>query len=146
MGYTSRDRDRGRRTVTAATVIGSVGALTATGWLMGAAASDFAAQQQPAGSDQAGDGRPTAKQPRPGRRPVRPYVTRVTIRYVTAAGSTTSAPGPGATVVPAASTSSGSSTSSSSSTSSGPSDSSGTSSGPGPAPEPAPAPAPSSGS
>lgn len=113
MAYTSRDRDRARRAVTVATVAGSVGALTATGWLMGAAASDFAAQQQPQQS------RPADQ----AERRVRPYVTRVTVRYVIAAASTTSAPGPGPTVVPA-----------------------GTSSGPGPAPEPAPAPAPSSGS
>jgi hypothetical protein len=137
MSYSSRDRDRGRLTVAAVTGVGAVGALTATGWLMGSAASDFAAQQ--AAAADAND--PTTTQAAPagssetGQRPrggaglrQRPYVTRVTLHYITAAGSTSAAPGPGGTL-------------SRSSGSSGPSSSSG-SSGPGPAQVPASAPAP----
>ena len=140
MSYSSRDRDRGRRAVVAATGVGAVGALTATGWLMGAAASDLAAQQ--AAST---DATPTAAAPTdaaPTGRRERPYVTRVTLRYVTAAGTASSVPGSGGTLTRVSSRGSGSSGSS------GPS---GSSSGPGPAaapvpaPEPAP-PAPSSGS
>ncbi|MET1058997.1 MAG: hypothetical protein ABWX84_05345, partial [Nocardioides sp.] len=97
MSYTSRDRDRGRRAVVAATGVGAVGALTATGWLMGAAASDFAAQQaarqaDPTSADPAADAPTTTA---PGGRRERPYVTRVTVRYVTAAGAVSPAPGPG---------------------------------------------------
>jgi hypothetical protein len=126
MRYTSRDRDRGRLVVNAVTVLGTAGALTATGWLMGSAARDFAAQQASAGTDTEGDQRTKS-----GLRE-RPSVTRVTVRYVTSTGSTV--PGPGPSVVP----------DDGSSGSDGGSGSSGSSSGPGPAPEQAPA--PSSGS
>ena len=139
MSYSSRDRDRGRRAVVAATGVGAVGALTATGWLMGAAASDLAAQQ--AAST---DATPTAAAPTdaaptdaaPTGRRERPYVTRVTLRYVTAAGTASSVPGSGGTLTRVSSGGSGRSGSSS-----GP----GPAAAPVPAPEPAP-PAPSSGS
>lgn len=138
MAYTSRDRDRGRLAVAATTGLGAVGALTATGWLAGVAASEQAQD-----STTTSDATTTATQPganRPAGRELRqrPYVTRVTLRYVPAAGTQlTPAPGGAVTsVAPAASTSS---SSSSSSGSSGPSGSSGSSGSSGPA-------APSSGS
>lgn len=137
MSYSSRDRDRGRRAVVAATGVGAVGALTATGWLMGAAASDLAAQQ--AAST---DATPTAAAPTdaaPTGRRERPYVTRVTLRYVTAAGAASSVPGSGGTLTRVSSGGSGSSGPSGSSSGPGPAPATG------PAPEPAP-PAPSSGS
>lgn len=137
MSYDNQTRDRYRTMVTGVTGVAGIGALTLTGGLMGAAADD-SDQEQPAvtgQSVQARDGQ------RPGRfqaRPVprqRPYVTRVTIRYVPGAG--TAAPGPGGAVAPA--TSGGSAgTSRVAAPAAAPA-------APAP-PQPAPAPAPSSGS
>jgi hypothetical protein len=69
MSYTGRDRDRGRIAVAAVTGIGAVGALTATGWLTGVAASDLADQQ--ASSAGAGGPRTNVRDLRQ-----RAYVTR----------------------------------------------------------------------
>ena len=142
MSYSSRDRDRGRRAVVAATGVGAVGALTATGWLMGAAASDLAAQQAASTDATPTAAAPTAAAPTdaaPTGRRERPYVTRVTLRYVTAAGTASSVPGSGGTLTRVSSGGSGSSGPSGSSSGPGPAPATG------PAPEPAP-PAPSSGS
>ncbi len=152
MTYTSRDRDRGRLASVAVTGIGAVGALTATGWLMGAVATDAASEQAVPAAGAVTPAAPAAtdagqsRQDR-ARRPAlrhRPYVTRVTLRYVTATRVTSSVPGPGGALTaggPSAVSSSGSS---------GPGPSSGSGPGPAPAPAaapaPAPAPAPSSGS
>ena len=153
MSYTSRDRDRFRLAVAAVTGVSTVGALTATGWLIGKAADDFAAQQAAASAQQQQaqqqakgaqqQGRQGADRQRPARPQLRqrPHVTRVTVRYVT--GTTSSNPVGGGTVSAPVS-SSGSSGGSSGSSGSGSS-----SSGPGPAPAPPPPPppaAPSSGS
>ena len=131
MAYTSRDRDRGRLAVAAVTALSAAGALTATGWLAGVAASETTQDITPTGDDDA------AQQARnhPARRELRqrPYVTRVTLRYVPAAG-TQVAPAAGGSVTSAApaataSSSSGPSTASGSSgsSSSGSSGSSGAS-------------------
>lgn len=145
MTYTSRDRDRGRLAVTAVTGLGAVGAITTTGWLAGAAAADFAAEQASTSTSRASGAGATSTpvvDRRPDRgRPLRqrPYITRITVRYVPGAASAP-APASGGTVTgvpPASATSSGSS---------GPSDSSGPgSSGPSDSGSSTPA-APSSGS
>jgi hypothetical protein len=133
MAYTSRDRDRGRLAVAAVTGLGAAGALTATGWLAGVAASQTAQDTVPTGDDSASTTTQAGNRPAGRQLLRRPYVTRVTLRYVpavgtpvgpAAGGSVTSA-GPAAPV----SSSSGSSGSSSygSSSSSGSSGSSGSS-------------------
>ena len=83
MAYTSRDRDRGRLAVATVTGLGAVGALTATGWLAGVAASQAA--QEDSSSD-ASASPTTTNGDGPGRRELRqrPSVTRVTVRYVPA--------------------------------------------------------------
>jgi hypothetical protein len=121
MSYTTRDRDRYRSVVAAVTGLTAAGALTATGLLVGTAADHFAAQQadedqssqQPAvlgqgadrqaaqrrvthlrGDDESrdADDRVVTRGPRH-----RPYVTRVTTRYVVGA-DTFAAVGPGGAV------------------------------------------------
>ncbi len=142
MTYTSRDRDRARRTVTAVTGLGAVGAFTATGWLAGLAAADYSSEQGATKTDTAA-GKPAAHLRAQRERGLsqRPYVTRITVRYVPGAARTSAAPAPAGPVSNVASTTSSTSSSSSgpSSSSSGPSDSSG----PGSSGAPA---APSSGS
>ena len=99
MSYTSRDRDRSRLAVAAVTGIGAVGAFTATGWSAGEAASDLAAQQaSSAGSSPVAEQQDETSRSR-GPLRQRRYVTRVTVRYVPAAGGSV-VPGPGSTVVP----------------------------------------------
>jgi hypothetical protein len=142
--YTSRERDRGRLAVTAVTGLGAVGALTTTGWLAGVAAADFATEQaatSTSGTSGGGGSTQSVADRRADRGRAlreRPYVTRVTIRYLPRAVSVPVSPAsspvtsPVTSVAPAAS-------SSSSSGSSGGSGSSGSSGSSGP-------PAPSSGS
>ncbi len=147
MTYTSRDRDRARRTVTAVTGLGAVGAFTATGWLAGMAAADYSSEQGATGTGTA----PTTTTGTSSNRRVeredglrqRPYVTRISVRYVPGAARTPAAPAPAGPVSNVAPTPV-SRSSSGSSSSSGPSHSSGSgSSGSGSSGTPA---APSSGS
>ena len=142
MSYDRRTRDRYRDVVTGVTGAASIGALTLTGGLMGLASGGETEDQPetvPAQPAQA----PAAQKQRQPRREVlreRPYVTRVTVRYVT---GTSAAPGSGGTVT-AAQPSGGSNQSSGQSQQSQPAPQ------PAPAapppPPPAPEPAPSSGS
>ncbi len=138
--YDRRTRDRYRQVVTGVTGVAGLGALTLTGGLMGLAAGEAAQEQEDQDADQVAQQDQVKPQRGAGRRsPLRerPYVTRVTTKYVTGGTVTSSDPGPGGTV-------------SGSSGSSGSSDSSDSAPPPAPAPEPAPAPdpppAPSSGS
>ena len=137
MAYTSRDRDRARLAVVGVTGLGAVGALTATGWLAGVTAAEVTSPE-PASSGAS----PSTPQARPQHDlRERPYVTRVTLRYVPAAVAVPVSPASGGTVTDVSPGSSGTSTSSGQS---GPSsDSSGSSSSSGSS---APPPAPSSGS
>ena len=112
MTYTPRSRERYRAAVWATTATVAAGAISATGWVAGAAAHDEAtdaAVNQAAQDAQAqrehdrwlaryGDASPSRERRHPVVRQ-RPTRTRVTIRYVTAAG-TNPAPGPGGTVSP----------------------------------------------
>ena len=105
MSYDNRTRDRYRDLVTGVTGVAGVGALTVTGALMGLAADDTPDEQpavtgQNAQAAQKQRAHRRTEQPGPQLRQ-RPYVTRVTIRYVTGAG--TAQPGPGGAVAPAAS-------------------------------------------
>jgi hypothetical protein len=130
--YDRRTRDRYRQVVRGVTGIAGLGALTLTGGLMGLAAGEAAQEQQDATPQEARQQQ--AAQPAEHRRTglrERPYVTRVTTRYVTG-GTVTNDPGPGGTV--------SSSGSGSGSSKPGPAPA------PAPAPEPDPPPAPSSGS
>jgi hypothetical protein len=134
MTYDRRTRDRYRRVTTGVTGAVGVGALTLTGGLMGLAAGEQQADPTegtagtPATSASIASEQPRARKPRLRERP---YVTRVTTRYVAGATSAGTAPSSGGAV---SSGSSGGSTS-------GPS----TPVRP-PEPAPAPPPAPSSGS
>ena len=135
--YSTASRDRYRTAVTVGTGLGVVGALAGSGWLAGAAASRFEADQASQPVDA-----PRTRAERHDGRPLRerPIRTRVTVRYVSAVGSTTV--GAGGTVTRVGGSSSGSGGSGGSGASGG-----GTSSGPGPAPAPPPEPTtPTSGS
>ena len=146
MSYTARNRERHRLAVSAVTGVITVGSLTSLGWLTGAAADDFeqeqAEQKARAAQELAEYEAALARSQRPAALRERPTRTRVTTRYVTAAGATSTV-GAGGTL----SSSSSSASTSSSGGSSGPSSSgsSGGSSGPEPAPPPPPPPS-SSGS
>ena len=99
MSYDRRTRDRFRLLVTGLTGAAGVGAITATGLLMGLASRDFADQQTADQGQQAGQPTQGAKAgarkarasarraaPEPRLRQ-RPYVTRVTVRYVPEGGA-----------------------------------------------------------
>jgi len=147
MTYTSRDRDRGRLAVAAVTGLGAVGALTTTGWLAGVVAADFAAEQATStGGDPATE--PVANRRADRGRPLRerPYVTRVTVRYVPGAASVPVAPASGGSVTSVAPVSTSSSSSGSTGGSSGPSGSSSSSGSSGSSGSGAAPAAPSSGS
>ena len=134
MAYTSRDRDRARLAVAGVTAFSTVGALTAAGWLAGVTISEVAASQPTPGGADTSSPRSTPRRDLPER----PYVTRVTLRYVRAAVAVPVAPAPGGSVTSVPSGSSGSS---------GPSDSSGSSGSTSGSSGPwTPPPAPSSGS
>ena len=106
MSYSHRHRDRYRLAVTAVTGVTTVGALTATGWLVGASAQDYTDQQKAKAAEEAAAAKAWAKkyarqQARYAKAqaaaaaPIlkqRPYVTRTTTQYVQAAG-TSAAPG-----------------------------------------------------
>lgn len=117
MTYTPRKRDRYRLAAAAVTGATTVGALTATGWLGGVAAADYAEQESQRAAEQAAtaaqaqrarakyDAAVARQQSRAeGPRIVykqRPTRTRVTVQYV--AGAATAAPvGPGSTVTSSA--------------------------------------------
>ena len=138
MSYARRTRDRYRDVVTGVTGVASVGALTLTGGLMGlASGGETGGEEQtvPAQPAQAGAAR-KQRQPRKAVLRERPYVARVTVRYVTGSSA---APGPGGTVTPTQ-------TSQSSGQSSGQQPQPAPQQAPPPPPPPAPEPAPSSGS
>jgi hypothetical protein len=111
MRLTPRSRDRHRLGMTLATGTTTAVALSATGWVMGAAAHDYEQQQaeraaqQRAAQARAAQARAeyraaveAAKRPVVLRRD-RPYRTHVITRYVRSAGTTGSAtPAPGGTV------------------------------------------------
>jgi len=109
MVYDSRSRDRYRLAVTATTATIAAGAIIATGWLAGAAASDHArtAAEQQATKDAlarkrydawvAKYGDPSRYQPSGTVLRQRPTKTRVTTRYVRGTASQGSV-GPGGTV------------------------------------------------
>lgn len=84
MSYDSNTRDRYRLAVRATTASVAAGAMTATGWLAGAAAQDQA--QVTAEKQAAQDARQAAQKPTTIVRE-RPTTTRVTTRYITAARS-----------------------------------------------------------
>ena len=97
MSYTSRDRDRGRRAVAAVTGVGRRRRPHRHRLADGGRRVRLRAQQAaPTGADQTAAA-PTTE-PRPATTPTgrrqRPYVTRVTLRYVTAAAAP-SPPGSG---------------------------------------------------
>src|SRR5688572_9961871 len=85
--YSSASRDRYRTVVTVGTGLGVVGALAGSGWLAGAAAARFEAGQAGGAADEASSkpARAERRDDRPLRQ--RPTRTRVTVRYVTAAGA-----------------------------------------------------------
>ena len=143
MSYDRRTRDRYREVVTGVTGVASIGALTLTGGLMGlASGGETGAQQETVPAQRAQP--PAAQKQRQPRREVlreRPYVTRVTVRYVT---GTSAAPGAGGTVI--ASQPSQSSDQSGQSSGSQPQPAPQPEAPPPPPPPPAPEPAPSSGS
>jgi len=137
--YSTASRDRYRTAVTVGTGLGVVGALAGSGLLAGAAAARFEAEGSADQAAQPVDA-PRTRAARRDDRPLRerPIRTRVTVRYVSAVGSTTV--GAGGTVTRVDSGSSGSG-------GSGGSGGGGSSSGPGPAPAPPPEPpTPTSGS
>lgn len=155
MTYTASTRDRYRLAVWTTTAAVAAGAVTATGWVAGAAAqqqdrADAAEQaRQDAQARKEYDAWLAAYGDQAAERPVRTVVrhrptrTRVTTRYVTAsattsvgAGGTVSTPAPSAPPAPAAGTSG----------TSGSGGSGGASTPAPPPPPPPPAPAPSSGS
>lgn len=133
MTYTSSTRDRYRLAVSATTAAVAAGAMTATGWMAGAAAQDYSqtearkqaeqdqrAQEQYAAWVAENGDRVVAQRPRVVLRQ-RPTKTRSTTRYVTAAGTSASV-GPGGTVsnpVPSTSQSSSQSSSQTSSSNAG---------------------------
>ena len=154
MTYTSTTRDRYRLVVWAVTTSVAAGAVTATGWVAGAAAREHAQDEAARRAEQDAEARqeydawlarygeqPRTRTPRTlvRQRPVR---TRVTTRYVSAAGQT-AAVGPGGTVsTPSASTS----TTSQHPGSSGSGNQTPQTQTPQPPPPPPPPPAPTSGS
>ena len=140
MSYDRRTRDRYRDVVTGVTGAASVGALTLTGGLMGLASGGETGNEEQTAPAQPAQA-PAARKQRQPRKEVlreRPYVTRVTVRYVT---GTSAAPGAGGTVTAAQ-------TGQSSGQSSGqqPQPAPQQAPAPPPPPPPAPEPAPSSGS
>lgn len=110
MSYTPRTRDRYRLVAVSVTAATTVGALTATGWLSGVAASDYADQQNERAAEQAAAAakaeRAQAKyeaQLARSQEPKivykkRPVKTRVTTRYVTGSAGTSSTVGAGGTI------------------------------------------------
>ena len=119
MSYSHRHRDRYRLAVTAVTGVSTAGALTATGWLVGVAAQDFADQQAAKAAKEAKAAKQWAKEYAAQQAEYakataaasatlkqRPYVTRTTTQYVQAAG-TSAAPSSGGTVAPVSSSSAG---------------------------------------
>ena len=163
MSYSPRHRDRYRLAVTAVTGVSTVGALTATGWLVGVSAQDYHDKEAAKAAEEAQAAKAWAKKyarqqakyaeaTAAGTTLVqRPYVTRTAIQYVQAA-ATSAAPGSGGAVAPVSSSSGAAAPT----TSSAPAASSAPASAPAPAapapapaapaPAPAPPPAPSSGS
>ena len=131
MTYTSTTRDRYRLAVWTATAAVAAGAITATGWVAGAAAQDKAQDDSARQAEQDAQARreydawlalygeqPRTSKPRAVLRQ-RPVRTRVTTRYL-AATSPTAAVGTGGTVsIPSTSSSSSSSSRQSSSSGSG---------------------------
>lgn len=114
MSYSPRSRDRYRLAVVAVSGLAAAGALTSTGWLAGAAAQDYAAQQASRQAEQDAAGAKAARaqakyeravarqktralRPRVVLRP-RPTTTRVTTRYVQGAAPATPVVGGGGTV------------------------------------------------
>ncbi|MGH3336008.1 MAG: hypothetical protein ACRDOZ_09335, partial [Nocardioides sp.] len=114
MSYSHRHRDRYRLAVTAVTGVSTVGALTATGWIVGVAAQDFADQEAAKAAKEAKAAKAWARKYAKEQAEYaeataaattlkqRPYVTRTTTQYVQAAG-TSAAPGPGGAVAPTSS-------------------------------------------
>ena len=115
MSYSHRHRDRYRLAVTAVTGVGTAGALTATGWLVGVSAQDFADQQAAKAAKEAKAAKAWAKkyarqQAKYAKAQAaaattlkqRPYVTRTTTQYVQAA-PVSAAPGSGGAVAPVSS-------------------------------------------
>lgn len=152
MTYTPRKRDRYRRAAVTVTAATTVGALTATGWLAGVAAADYAKQQAKRADDQASAAAKVQRQQARydaalARRAVadgplivykdRPVKKRVTVQYVASPSIGSSAVGSGGTI------STSTSQTASSPTSSG---SGGTGTPAPPPPPPPPPPTPSSGS
>lgn len=119
MSYSSRSRDRYRLAVTAVTGIAAAGVLSATGWLAGAAASNYNAEQAKGQAEQdavaakaaKAQARYEAKVARQQTRALqpatalheRPARTRVTTRYVTGAATTQSVGGGGTVSTPSGS-------------------------------------------
>ena len=67
MSYSHRHRDRYRLAVTAVTGVSTAGALTATGWLVGVTAQDFADQQAAKAAKEAEAAKQWAKEYGPSR-------------------------------------------------------------------------------
>ena len=86
MSYDSKTRDRYRLAVRATTATVAAGAMTATGWVAGAAAQDQAKVTAEKRAAQAAEAARLAQTPRTVVRE-RPATTRVTTRYITAARS-----------------------------------------------------------
>src|SRR5687767_13932515 len=98
MSYRHRHRDRYRLAVTAVTGVSTAGALTATGWIVGVAAQDFADQQAAKAAEEAKAAKAWAKKYARQQAKYaeataaanatlkqRPYVTRTTTQYAQAA-------------------------------------------------------------
>lgn len=100
MTYTSMTRDRYRLAVTAGTGLAVVGSLAAGGWLVGAAQETFEADQ-PAEPDQATSTAGQGARPEDRGLRQRPTRTRITMRYVRAAGGSTVGTGGSLTAPPA---------------------------------------------
>lgn len=119
MSYSSRTRDRYRLAVTAVTGVAAAGVLTATGWLAGAAASDYSAdlakgqakQDAVAAKAAKAQARYEAKVARQQTRALQPATalhkhptrTRVTTQYVTGTPVTQSVGGGGTVSTPSGS-------------------------------------------
>jgi hypothetical protein len=158
MTYTSTTRDRYRLAVWSVTAAVAAGAITATGWVAGAAAQDQAQDDSARQAEQDAQARqeydawlarygeqPRTRKPRAVLRQ-RPVRTRVTTRYITAT-SPTAAVGTGGTVsTPSTSTSSSSSSSQQPSSSGGGNQTQTQTQTPQPPPPPPPPPTPTSGS
>jgi hypothetical protein len=95
VSYDRRTRDRYREVVTGVTGAAGIGALTLTGGLMGLASGAQVDDQQPVPAEKA-----QARTPRAHKQVLRerPYVTRVTVRYITGGSA---APASGGTVTTA---------------------------------------------